>query len=122
MSGLNAANAIQKTNPPLDYNKKAIREHLQFHATNGPAYVQIQATKALARMIGLYDDAKNGSTNAVDNIKEKGKSPPRTDGGDQKRHPQGHATTESRRLLLLTASDDSEDDEEEGGTDEAEPP
>ena len=58
MSGLNAANAIQKTNPPLEFSKKAIREHLQFHATNGPAYVQIQATKALARMIGLYEDAR----------------------------------------------------------------
>ena len=88
MSGLNAANAIQNTNPPLDYNKKAIREHLQFHATNGPAYVQIQATKALARMIGLYDDAKKGVNDMVDKAKQNRPDPLR-----EGRRPLGTAPT-----------------------------
>ena len=45
-------------NAPLPFTKEAIVGHLQHHATNGPAYVQIQATKALARMLGLFDHAK----------------------------------------------------------------
>ncbi len=72
MSTITATGTIQRSNPPLEYSKKAIRQHLQHHATNGPAYVQIQATNALARMIGLYDDAKNGITNAVDSVRDKG--------------------------------------------------
>ena len=75
MSTITAANTIQRSNPPLEYSKKAIREHLQHHATNGPAYVQIQATNALARMIGLYEDAKQGITNAAETAVEKAKSP-----------------------------------------------
>ena len=74
MSALTAANAIQKTNPPLEFSKQAIRQHLQHHATNGPAYVQIQATKALARMIGLYDDAKKGVNDMVDKAKQTGQT------------------------------------------------
>ncbi len=74
MSTITATRTIQRSNPPLEYSKKAIREHLQHHATNGPAYVQIQATNALARMIGLYEDAKNGITNAVETAVEKTKS------------------------------------------------
>ena len=73
MSAITAAAAIQRSNPPLEYSKKAIREHLQHHATNGPAYVQIQATNALARMIGLYEDAKQGLGEAVDQAKDKAK-------------------------------------------------
>ena len=72
MSAITAVHAIQRSNPPLEYNKKAIREHLQHHATNGPAHVQIQATKALARMIGLYEDAKQGINQAVDQAKDAG--------------------------------------------------
>lgn len=71
MSAITAANAVQRSNPPLEYKRTAIREHLQFHATNGPAHVQIQATKALARMIGLYDDAKSGINHTVDQAKER---------------------------------------------------
>ena len=73
MSAITAVHAIQRHNPPLEYSKKAIREHLQHHATNGPAHVQIQATKALARMIGLYEDAKQGINHAVDQVKDKAK-------------------------------------------------
>ena len=73
MSAITAVHAIQRPNPPLEYNKKAIREHLQHHATNGPAYVQIQATNALARMIGLYEDAKQGLGEVLDQAKDKAK-------------------------------------------------
>ena len=45
-------------NPPLSVNKTAIINHLAHHATNGPAYVQLSATKALARITGLYDEAR----------------------------------------------------------------
>ena len=61
-------------NPPLAYTKEAIRGHLQHHATNGPAYVQIQATKALARMIGLYDEAKDAAGRTKDAALDKTKS------------------------------------------------
>ena len=61
-------------NPPLAYTKEAIRGHLQHHATNGPAYVQIQATKALARMIGLYDEAKDAAGRTKDAAVDKTKS------------------------------------------------
>ena len=61
-------------NPPLAYTKEAIRGHLQHHATNGPAYVQIQATKALARMIGLYDEAKDAARRTTDAALDKTKS------------------------------------------------
>jgi hypothetical protein len=44
---------------------------MQFHANNGPAYVQIQATNALARMIGLYDDAKQAVQATVDSAARK---------------------------------------------------
>ena len=73
MSAITAAAAINRPNPPLEYSKKAIREHLQHHATNGPAYVQIQATNALARMIGLFEDAKQGLGEVVDQAKDKAK-------------------------------------------------
>ena len=45
-------------NQPLAVNKTAIINHLAHHATNGPAYVQLNATKALARITGLYDQAR----------------------------------------------------------------
>ena len=61
-------------NPPLPYTKTAIRDHLRHHATNGPAYVQIQATKALARIIGLYDEAKQGIQSAAEHAVQETKS------------------------------------------------
>ena len=47
------------TNPPLPFSPKAVVSHLQHHATNGPAYVQLGATKALARILGLYDQTRD---------------------------------------------------------------
>jgi hypothetical protein len=49
---------VASANPPLPFTRKAIIGHFQFHATNGPAYVQIQATNALARLKGLYQEAR----------------------------------------------------------------
>ena len=42
-------------NPPLALNPKAILTRLQHFATNGPQYVQFQATRSLARIVGLFD-------------------------------------------------------------------
>ncbi|MDE2893111.1 MAG: hypothetical protein OXN86_11470 [Chloroflexota bacterium] len=50
--------ATQQVNPPLPLRKDAILNHLAHHATNGPAYVQLGATKALARLTGLYAEAR----------------------------------------------------------------
>ena len=52
------APAAGRFNQPLPVNKTAIINHLAHHATNGPAYVQLGATKALARLTGLYDQAR----------------------------------------------------------------
>ena len=45
-------------NPPLPFTKDAIIGNFQIHATNGPAYVQLQATRALARLKGMYEEAR----------------------------------------------------------------
>ena len=69
-------------NQPLPVNKTAIINHLAHHATNGPAYVQLNATKALARITGLYDQARyeaklafeaaqKATKDAVQQVKEK---------------------------------------------------
>ena len=69
-------------NQPLAVNKTAIINHLAHHATNGPAYVQLSATKALARITGLYDQARyeaklafetaqKATKDAVQQVKEK---------------------------------------------------
>ena len=42
-------------NPPLALNSKAILTRLQHFATNGPQYIQFQATRSLARIVGLFD-------------------------------------------------------------------
>ena len=45
-------------NAPLPFTKEAIIGNFQIHATNGPAYVQLQATRALARLKGMYEEAR----------------------------------------------------------------
>ena len=45
-------------NAPLPFTKEAIIGNFQVHATNGPAYVQLQATRALARLKGMYEEAR----------------------------------------------------------------
>ena len=44
-------------NPPLPFTNDAIVNQLRHQATNGPAYVQHSATKALAHIKGLYAQA-----------------------------------------------------------------
>ena len=45
-------------NPPLPFTNDAIIDRLRHQATNGPAYVQHSATKALAHIKGLYAQAQ----------------------------------------------------------------
>ena len=45
-------------NPPLPFTKDAIINQLRRQATNGPAYIQHSATKTLARLKGLFDEAR----------------------------------------------------------------
>ena len=47
--------ATAQVNPPLPFTPRAIIDRLRHHATNGAAYIQLQATKSLARILGLYD-------------------------------------------------------------------
>ncbi|MCY3589299.1 MAG: hypothetical protein OXH40_11515 [Chloroflexi bacterium] len=59
MSAITHAHAYIRTtpshNPPLALNPRAILKQLQHFATNGPQYVQFQATRSLARIVGLFD-------------------------------------------------------------------
>ena len=50
--------AMAHANPPLPFTKDAIVNQLRHQATNGPAYVQHSATKALAHLKGLYAEAR----------------------------------------------------------------
>ncbi len=73
---MTAANAITAprapaaVNPPLPLRKDAILNHLAHHATNGPAYVQLGATKALARLTGLYAEARYEAQLAFETARE----------------------------------------------------
>ena len=42
-------------NPPLPFTPRAVIDRFRFLANNAPYYVQIQATNALARILGLND-------------------------------------------------------------------
>ena len=55
MPAVTAVHTNQPVNPPLDYTHQAIIDRLRHQATNGPAYIQHSATKALARTIGLFE-------------------------------------------------------------------
>ena len=52
---INSSAPSQDRNPPLSLAPKAILSRLQHFATNGPLYVQFQATRSLARIVGLFD-------------------------------------------------------------------
>ena len=51
-------NNTAAANPPLPFTNDAIIDRLRHQATNGPAYVQHSATKALAHIKGLYAQAR----------------------------------------------------------------
>ena len=53
-------------NPPLPFTKDAIINQLRHQATNGPAYVQHGATKALAHLKGLYAEARYEARHAFE--------------------------------------------------------
>ena len=67
---MTAVTATQQVNPPLPLRKDAILNHLAHHATNGPAYVQLGATKALARLTGLYAEARYEAQLAFETARE----------------------------------------------------
>ena len=56
---INTSAPSQDRNPPLSLTPKAILTRLQHFATNGPQYVQFQATRSLARIVGLFDRASD---------------------------------------------------------------
>ena len=61
-------------NQPLPFTRDAIIGHFQHHATNGPAYVQIQATNALARIMGLFDEAKQAASDAAHHFSDESRA------------------------------------------------
>ncbi len=65
---------MSNPNPPLPYTRDAIIGHLQQHATNGPAYVQIQPTNALARIMGLFDEAKSAIKDTIHHISDEARA------------------------------------------------
>ena len=67
-------------NPPLALNPKAILTRLQHFATNGPQYVQFQATRSLARIVGLFDRTS-------DAIRELGFGPAESAPQSEDQHP-----------------------------------
>ena len=64
----------QTHNPPLPFTREAILGHLQLHASNGPAYVQIQATTALARIMGLFNEAKAAVKDTIHHISDEARA------------------------------------------------
>ena len=57
--GAIVARSQPQHNPPLQLKANAIVGRLQHFATNGPAYIQFQATRSLARIVGLFDKASD---------------------------------------------------------------
>ena len=85
MSAITHAHAYLPTgnnsqNPPLALNPKAILTRLQHFATNGPQYVQFQATRSLARIVGLFDRTS-------DAIRELGFGPAESAPQPEDQHP-----------------------------------
>ena len=128
--------ATQQSNPPLPLRKDAILNHLAHHATNGPAYVQLGATKALARLTGIYAEARYEAQLAFETARDAVR--------DAARHGAEQATekvltgyervTELMNGAEVTEEDlggfakfvrqreEAEEEEEGSGNDEDEPP
>ena len=67
MSVITAAAALQranKTKPPVRYEPDAVKAAIAHEAANGPSHVRIRALNMMARMMGLYDHAKNAAEQA----------------------------------------------------------
>ncbi len=63
--------ASTQAKPPLDFTSDAIVNQLRHQATNGPAYVQHSATKALAHIKGLYAEAHYEARLAFETARQK---------------------------------------------------
>ena len=127
-------------NPPLSVNKTAIINHLAHHATNGPAYVQLNATKALARLTGLYDQARyeakltyeaarRAAQNAIEQVQEKAEGAGKSLYQQIKDINSGRTPVTEEMLgdyasMLPNRDEKQDDDEEEDGSanDSEDPP
>ena len=78
---MSAVTIAQHHNPPLPFTPKAVIDRLRLRATNGADYVQLQATKALARILGLYDQTKSLAERLRDPHSEAESEPALTEGG-----------------------------------------
>ncbi len=123
--------ATQQVNPPLPLRKDAILNHLAHHATNGPAYVQLGATKALARLTGLYAEARYEAQLAFETAREAAHEA--TDQATEKTRNAYERVTELMNGAEVTEEDlggfakpvkrDEDEEAEEGsGNDDDEPP
>ncbi len=63
--------ATSHANPPLNFTSDAIVNQLRYQATNGPAYVQHSATRALAQIKGLYAEAHYEARLAFETARQK---------------------------------------------------
>ena len=69
MTSMTAAYSAPRANPPLPFTRDAIINQLRRQATNGPAYVQHSATKALAHLKGLYAEARYEARQRFDAVR-----------------------------------------------------
>ena len=101
-------------NPPLKLSPRAVLNQLRFHATNGPAYVQLGATKAIARNLGLYDQTKDLAQRLAEPILGE----PETSAKPKKQK----LSRILRAQILARGEDPPAEDEEEGSDQDDDPP
>ena len=58
MTAVHQARIAQGHKPPIAYTHDAIRAAIAHEAANGPSYVRIKALNMMARLEGMYDQAK----------------------------------------------------------------
>ncbi len=136
-NAMTAPRAPAAVNPPLPLRKDAILNHLAHHATNGPAYVQLGATKALARLTGLYAEARYEAQLAFETARDAVREAAHeaTDQATEKTRTAYERVTELMNGAEVTEEDlggfakfvkqreEAEEEEEQGsGNDEDEPP
>ncbi len=133
---MTAVTATQQVNPPLPLRKDAILNHLAHHATNGPAYVQLGATKALARLTGLYAEARYEAQLAFETAREAVREAAHdaTDQAPEKTRNAYERVTELMNGAEVTEEDlggfakfvrqreEAEEEEEGSGNEDDEPP
>ena len=121
--------ATVAVNPPLPFTRDAIINQLRHQATNGPAYIQHGATKALAHLKGLYAEARYEAKLAFEAIRDAAREVIDQDSGED---GSLYAKIEAIRSgeHIVTAEDlgeyapttnNSDDDEEGSNHDDDEP-